>query len=827
MKKKKKKICVISEIQKDWEIWVSIFAFILMICGFVFLMTSCTEEMIDKPVKSGSGKVVAIRFALGDIMYNGDEVVMRTSPLAPLQKRGEEETVVVSLGDGLSMVATLEVDEQVRMRATSSGLKEGTKLRIVAYEDGDDYRGHVDYTVGSDGSLVGEPMNVYAGDYRFVAYAYNVHSDLLPPHSETIQDIDVKNDLVWGCFPENKKTEYIGNQTNDIRITLTHSFSQVSFEASTKLMPDPVPRIAKMANVSVSGTKAHLTVKNGTFAANDDVVAYAFPKSSIFATSTPEAMSSSIMVFTGGQKSTYLKIDTLILNVSNVNKTITNLSAAFDKELKSGVSYRFKINFRRDMGIEEEKKDGIGGRPPGNIHLFVGAFWKSNQTGERLIRIQRPTDYAASNPYDYPGFGEWKATVISGADWIVLDTQMTTDRNVGWRTDVAPNPNESLVHTGNDANFDAEHAVNSTATTVFGAWYLPGDPNIRPGENADSEIYFRIGLRSKYIPTLDRPARYGVVLISYHNSNPNMRYSTNNDDYRYQSRIWIRQGEGDDYVFSNSDPVNSGGLNIRTAAKRFSPYNLTAQTLDEAVMTQAEASNPYTQGNRSTFAEYPSQMGAFFQWAAWASEGRIRYAWNPYTTTVSTWDPNFGGMYWGVNKDLYETCPPGYHRPSDGLIDDYEPTPQTSIAHSEIRQSLFAEPKVGISNGIGASSAGNSVWGYYADGFFDRHQIENQATVSSGNRYIAHIGRLFYNPNPASNRYGASLFFPAGGYRDKVEKGNLVKSGKEAEYMTASATSPDEGVYMHIFGGHGSNQHAGLWSGSKAFGFAVRCVKTN
>ncbi len=58
MKKKKKKICVISEIKKDWEIWASVFAFILVICVLVLLLTSFTEEMIDRPVKSGSGKMV-------------------------------------------------------------------------------------------------------------------------------------------------------------------------------------------------------------------------------------------------------------------------------------------------------------------------------------------------------------------------------------------------------------------------------------------------------------------------------------------------------------------------------------------------------------------------------------------------------------------------------------------------------------------------------------------------------------------------------------------------------------------------------------------------
>ena len=108
--------------------------------------------------------------------------------------------------------------------------------------------------------------------------------------------------------------------------------------------------------------------------------------------------------------------------------------------------------------------------PPIGFRPYVGAFWKSTQTGERLIRISRPTiDFnnngaALTTDQQAATDGDWSAQVIAGMDWIVLDTQMTTDQNVGWRTDVTPN--EADVANGNDAGFDNSYRVSGARPTL-------------------------------------------------------------------------------------------------------------------------------------------------------------------------------------------------------------------------------------------------------------------------------------------------------------------------------------------------------------------------
>jgi len=395
--------------------------------------------------------------------------------------------------------------------------------------------------------------------------------------------------------------------------------------------------------------------------------------------------------------------------------------------------------------------------PPTNLYLYAGAFWRHNQTGERLIRIQHPGGTTAD--------GAWVATVVEGDDWIVLDKVMTTDPNVGWRTDVSPN--ESLVENGNDTDFDAHHPVSGTATTVCGSLRALGTAGYQAG---DETIYFRIGLKSKYsdrpeysadpdhITTF--PARYGVIVLAYRN-------------YGLLQYLFIRQGEDPDYVMRPEDAMtvpaeginNPVGPGARPAAVKFSPFNLTkAGALNAAVAVRG-----------GVFTTYPTQAGAYWQWAN--SGTNTRYAWSP-VGMLTDWDITTPSGFWNTLSAIHEACPNGYHRANDGSISEY--INPGSVSGSEYRQSLWLNPPTGQN-----SNMDNSVWGYYADGFFDRRQIvesinnAENSTVSYylsnlfdvRNRDIAYIGRLFFNPT--TNR---SLFFPAAGYRttDFVQTGTLV-----------------------------------------------------
>ena len=270
---------------------------------------------------------------------------------------------------------------------------------------------------------------------------------------------------------------------------------------------------------------------------------------------------------------------------------------------------------------------------PASIIPYVGAFWKHNQTGERLIWIPRPT----TGNVDVAD-GAWTAAVISGSDWITLDKQMTSDPNVGWLTGA----DEANVDNGNDNGFDNKHAVANGSNMVTGTM----DASI-------PQIYFRIGLKSALVSGETAP-RYGIVLLSY-------------NDNTLSQRIFIRQGEAADYLFRGDDPVGSGSsIASRTAiqCKQYLPYNLTDPNgnSSDALLTSGVPDvglAPYG----GVPVDYPSQAGYFFRW------NYSRQAFAPHIVgTITNWDNTLlqsGDGNWVVPTNN-ETCPPGYRRPNDG-----------------------------------------------------------------------------------------------------------------------------------------------------------------
>ena len=419
-----------------------------------------------------------------------------------------------------------------------------------------------------------------------------------------------------------------------------------------------------------------------------------------------------------------------------------------------------------------------GGTPPVDATTYVGAFWRANEKGERIIRINLSANSA--------NWGTWSATVMwmdgrwGSGEGVILDTNMldnTSLSNRGISFTSASNP---------DAYGTPEdYPVTGYQTTVS-------------GQVVNGYISFRIGLKSLYTPVAGHPARYAVILLSYANTSKHQK-------------IFLRQGEGADYLMTNSDPVSTGGLSARTKCKPFLPYNLTADNLDSQVAIN---------GGKLTL--YPTQSGAFFQWTNVSIyNSRTRWAWNPYTTSAASgWSDWSSSSDWSVLSATHETCPAGYRRPNDGAITGDEPC--TNISNSELRQSLLLKPKTGYNY---ASEITNSLWGYYADGFFDRRQLVNgsgsqavSTTVSSGSRDIAHIGRLFFNPVASSDHYNASLFFPAAGLRF-YSNGDYYGSGNESTFWSASKSDVFSLAFIV------RNDHAGPWRAERGNGYPIRCVK--
>ena len=415
-------------------------------------------------------------------------------------------------------------------------------------------------------------------------------------------------------------------------------------------------------------------------------------------------------------------------------------------------------------GTETERVDiiqlGISAEP--SPLQFVGAFWRNDQMGERLIRMNQGGD----------AYNTWMAT--ASHEWIKLDfgystTQFTSDDGVTFNR-LTEDPTSMTDN-------DDLHRLPTSASGMIN------------GQGA--EINFRIGLRS--VNPNPHP-RYGQVVVMHNNSSvPHI--------------IWIRQGEAADYVFDS----HPNGDN-RASARRFSPFNLKAYELNENVGMRIQQEDDGWDGNRSKFTAYPTQTGAFFMWAG----SHTRRAFAPVGGFGASWGNQASGN-WNTLGNTHESCPPGWRRPNDGPI-THIVTSGEARPNSEMRQSLFLNPPTGTA----AASPANFVWGFYADGFFDRRAITNAAgldvpnagTVAAGTYDIANRGALFFNP-----RNSASLFFPATGNR--VTDGGIAGNVGDRAFLWSSTSGFGEATawFLEVI-----NDNSFVRSGDRRIGAAIRCV---
>jgi hypothetical protein len=349
---------------------------------------------------------------------------------------------------------------------------------------------------------------------------------------------------------------------------------------------------------------------------------------------------------------------------------------------------------------------------------------------------------------------------------------------------------------------------------------------------------FRIGLKNtaKYTPTAEYPARYAIVTLSYGSSGA-------------VQKIYLRQGENPDYLMRPGDQINvtiNGATYnpaTRNAATRFSPYNLTAQGFKDGTSTGGAAlsGHPQLTQRGGVFVDYPTQTGAFFQWASTGTG--LRRAYHPTSPVADGYTPPPINLFPGANTTANtwwsslnadnETCPTGYRRPNDGsesgavvnLTESQQGTnPATAtnnnIINSQMRQSLYNKPHTGGSTIHYSGDGSNIVQGFYADGYFDRRPIDNNSTVSGSSATAAYRGMLFFNPTHDSQ---ASLFFPQAGYRDAT--GGLIDQAETAYYWSSSAEKAGEDDVFSSWHMLFHDIQVYQYRNGRSMAYNIRCVR--
>lgn len=471
-------------------------------------------------------------------------------------------------------------------------------------------------------------------------------------------------------------------------------------------------------------------------------------------------------------------------------------------------------NGRAKVILTQEKFDIYNNPVPIEPFTYVGTFHRADETGERIIRI-------ASDPKFIGPNYRWTATVVHG-DFIRLSSKPSDDPgisnhpygrgdNPSWKTkdEIEANSNQYIKNPE-----DWSTSIHGTASTVSGS--------------SMGSVYFRISLTSKLPGGAMAPPRYGLVALS-HASGTHF--------------IYVRQGEAADYLMRPEDPVHKeyspGGALIydgwvngsRPLATQFTPFNLTDPGKGTGrVQKAAKAYN---------FVKYPSQGGYYFLQSSLD-------AYHPASSTADIGNkaPAASAPY---RPDLLESCPPGYRRPRDGSDEIIRKasfdntgdatTPKAEI--SEIRQSLWLYPR-----NYGATQTNNKSnfrYGYYADGYFDRHEIKMPAvgnqnkdnsavwanidpTDTDAYYNIAFAGVLLFNPYNH-----ASLFVPqSGNYVNRTYAtaypGEVVGAG-DVGVLATSTLSSSIGFWSAWFGYVTRFDVADNYVNANEIAIAIRCVK--
>lgn len=437
---------------------------------------------------------------------------------------------------------------------------------------------------------------------------------------------------------------------------------------------------------------------------------------------------------------------------------------------------------------------------------YAGAFYRNEEIGERIISGQHLIGQ------------EWSAKVLSvngQPDFIKISSVLSFDPQAG--TDNPGNPENYAITPNPDRN--------ESGIEVRGK----------------GRIYFRIGMTSK---NSSGAPRYGVIEIRHHQGNEG---STPWVETTY---CYIRQGEEADYIYRREDVITEGVLmgQLREAARQFSPYNLTSLALKNG----SETASSVLYKNGAVFVDYPTQAGAFFVWGT-SDLSMVRKAYHP-TKKVdeNDWPASIdaGSGFWDNKyKSDNDVSPAGYSRPSDGYeaqkafngnyvgeLGSPDPTKDYSseIENSHFRVSLFLVPEAGNGfhetdvkatypgsnpneKGVAEKLPGTK-GGIYADGFFDRRPITNDA-VSTTNANIAYAGLLFFN-----EKTKASLFFPGAGRRTN---GTRELEFQGTGYYWSSSIGPWYDKAHHPAWRMAFSYYSiGPSSELSNFGHSIRCIKT-
>jgi hypothetical protein len=387
----------------------------LWVVATLILLPGCSTE--DSALTASEGKGL-VTFTLGGITEGGE--VSTTRAAAPTS-----ETVVVPIKDGLAMACTMAADPTPKTRATTP-MANGTKYRLVVYNNASEVVVTADYTVGEAVA----PIWVPEGTYKVVAYSLNTSS---LPVAGTSLNVSTSADLLYFSKAD---VVVVKNENTELPITFTRKFSKVKkVVVNSYGVGRDVLDIAG-AYLGTHYDNAVMTVADGSLAKEE--FGFTFTINLGWPGFNSQLISSNEITqvfFTGGDP-----INVQFPSIDIGGTTYTGKSATFSQALESGKTYTLTVRFSKCGAYVAS----------GDWRLFMCYNLGADQTADPFT-----PSYQLNGAY---------------IQWGKRGPNTTGDATEDWKTAPNDGPNGfAAAPTATDPN-DATIAGWSTVDAPAGSW---------------------------------------------------------------------------------------------------------------------------------------------------------------------------------------------------------------------------------------------------------------------------------------------------------------------------------------------------------------------
>lgn len=447
--------------------------------------------------------------------------------------------------------------------------------------------------------------------------------------------------------------------------------------------------------------------------------------------------------------------------------------------------------------------------PPVGTSLspFVGTFHRHAEYGERIITWNNTGSWVAviepenshRNPDGSGGYDDYSD--------VIFDKY------------VSPAQEEGILYTSDPGDAE-DYLVSNTWDKLV----LINGKETR-ALTGNGKVYMRVGWQKSVTRSTAPRNRYAKITIR--DQIDDMKTS------KVLGILFVRKGEDPDYLMRQGDPVEGGVYaSNRNDALMFSPYDVTSPYGNETKNEYFDY--PFIASGGGEFVKYPSQGGSYFKWGS----GR---GVSLYTRFVPYGYFNNNVTVPGVWSGAVDVCPAGYRVPAydnrtEALADYTFPNPYSSLDGLEMIQSMYVKPEQDLGHApydwrkqipYPQDPSANWMFGYYADGYFDRGPITLKPSA-----YVSYAGSEGYDGLMVFNPHSlSSIFLPATGV---ITPTGLSQAGVtfSMNLTTRFSSHPNVIIAMQLFGYVDSNAFLNTIGQSNigenqqlAHGRSIRCVK--